>query len=105
MLDGHFCLLNKDDEITRIPYSTYEGISPSALVVLIDKPENIYARLSSRDSIRHDLALLRSFQEQEILYAEYIRDKLSIPYLMSNPIENKDEIFTFIEGLFSLDSA
>jgi len=28
-----------------------------------------------------------------------LRDKLSIPYLMSNPIENKDEIFTFIEGL------
>ncbi|NCS35180.1 MAG: hypothetical protein GPJ14_13150 [Microcystis aeruginosa G11-01] len=43
--------------------------------------------------------MLTSFQEQEILYGEYIRDKLSIPFLMSNPIENKDEIFTFIEGL------
>jgi adenylate kinase len=99
LLDGHFCLLNKDNKITRIPYSTYEGIAPSAILVLVDKPENIYARLDSRDSIRHDLSLLKSFQEQEILYAEYIRDKLSIPYLMSNSIENKDEIFTFIESL------
>jgi adenylate kinase len=99
LLDGHFCLLNKDNEIARIPYSTYEGIAPSAILVLVDKPENIYTRLNSRDSIRHDLSLLKSFQEQEILYAEYIRDKLSIPYLMSNPIENKDKIFTFIESL------
>lgn len=99
LLDGHFCLLNKNNEITRIPYSTYEGIDPSAILVLIDKPENIYARLNSRDSIRHNLSLLKSFQEQEIFYAEDIRDKLNIPYLMSNPIENKDEIFTFIESL------
>ena len=99
LLDGHFCLLNKDNEITQIPYSTYEDVSLSAILVLVDKPENIYARLSSRDSIKYDVAFLQSFQEQEILYAEYIRDKLSIPYLMSNPIENKDEIFTFIEGL------
>lgn len=99
LLDGHFCLLNKDNEITQIPYSTYEGISPSAILVLVDKPENIYARLSSRDSIRHDLALLRSFQEQEILYAEDIKDRLSIPYLISNPIENKNDIFTFIKSL------
>lgn len=99
LLDGHFCLLNKDNEITRIPYSTYEGIDPSAILVLVDKPENIQARLDLRDSIRYDLALLRSFQEQEIFYAEYVRDKLRIPYLMSNPIENKEEIFTFIKGL------
>lgn len=99
LLDGHFCLLNKDNEINQIPYSTYEGISPSAILVLVDRPENIYARLSSRDSIKHNLALLQAFQEQEILYAEYVRDKLGITYLMSNPIENKNEIFTFIEGL------
>lgn len=99
LLDGHFCLLNKDNEITQIPYSTYEGIDPSTILVLVDKTKNVHARLNSRDSTRYDLALLRPFQEQETLYAEYIRDKLSIPYLMSNPIENKDEIFNFIESL------
>ena len=99
LLDGHFCLLSKNNEVTKIPYSTYEGICPSAILVLIDKPENIYARLSSRDSIKHELALLQSFQKQEISYAEYIRDKLSIPYLMYNVTESNDKIYTFIEGL------
>ncbi|MEH2380607.1 MAG: ATP-binding protein [Nostoc sp.] len=99
LIDGHFCLLNKDNEITKIPYSTYEGICPSAIILLVDEPENIYTRLSSRDSIKHNLALLRSFQEQEIYYAEYIRDKLNIPYLMCNASKCEDKIYTFIEGL------
>ncbi|MBD2569276.1 ATP-binding protein [Anabaena lutea] len=99
LLDGHFCLLNKDNEITKIPYSTYEDISPSAILILVDEPENIYTRLSLRDSIKYNLALLRSFQEQEIDYADYIKDKLNIPYIMYNTSESEDKIYTFIEDL------
>lgn len=101
LIDGHFCLLNKDNKITEIPYSTFEGICPSAIIVLVDEPENIYTRLSSRDGVKHDLALLRSFQEQEIYNAEYIRDKLNIPYLMCNAAKSEDKIYTFIEGLIA----
>lgn len=101
LLDGHFCLLNKNNEITKIPYSTYQAIYPSAIIVLIDEPDKIYTRLKSRDSIQHELALLRSFQEQEIDYAEEIRDKLSIPYLMCNASESNDKIYSFIENLLA----
>ncbi|MBD2280265.1 MAG: ATP-binding protein [Nostocales cyanobacterium LacPavin_0920_SED1_MAG_38_18] len=97
LLDGHFCLLNKNNEITKIPYSTYEGICPRAIILLVDEPENIYTRLNSRDSIKHDLSLLRSFQEQEIDYAHDIKDKLNIPYIMCNPSDSEDKIYTFIE--------
>jgi adenylate kinase len=101
LLDGHFCLLNKDNEITQIPYSTYQGICPSAILLLVDEPENIYTRLILRDSIKYDLALLRSFQEQEIYYAEYIKDKLNIPYIMYNASESEDKIHSFIEKLLA----
>ncbi|KZL48910.1 hypothetical protein A2T98_15550 [Nodularia spumigena CENA596] len=101
LLDGHFCLLNKNNEVTKIPYSTYQAISPSAIIVLIDEPDKIYTRLNSRDSIQHELALLRSFQEQEIDYAEEIRDKLNIPYLMCNASESNDKIYPFIENLLA----
>ncbi|MBE9057304.1 ATP-binding protein [Sphaerospermopsis sp. LEGE 08334] len=103
LLDGHFCLLNTKNEITKIPYSTYQGIFPSAILLLIDEPENIYNRLNLRDSITHDLALLRSFQEQEIYYSQYIRDKLNIPYLMCNVSESEENIYSFVEGLVTQD--
>ncbi|MBD2298869.1 ATP-binding protein [Nostoc sp. FACHB-190] len=99
LLDGHFCLLNKNNEITPIPYSTYKGICPSAILVLVDHPENIYNKLIARDSIKYELTLLESFQKQEIAYAEYIKDNLNIPYLMCNTTEVQDTIFSFIEGL------
>lgn len=99
LLDGHFCLLSKDNKITKIPYSTYEGIHPSAILLLIDDPKNIYIRLSSRDNIKHDLARLRSLQKQEIDYAEYVKDKLNIPYLMGNSTEIENEICTFIKKI------
>jgi adenylate kinase len=99
LLDGHFCLLNKDNEITQIPSSTYQAICPSAIVVLVDEPENIYNRLKLRDSVKHDLSLLHSFQENEINYSHYIRDKLNIPYLMCNTTENEEKIYSFVEGL------
>ncbi|MBD1214592.1 MAG: AAA family ATPase [Dolichospermum circinale Clear-D4] len=101
LLDGHFCLLNKNNEISKIPYSTYEGICPSAIIVLVDQPENIYTRLNLRDSIEHDLSLLRFFQEQEIDYAGYIKDKLNIPYIMCN-LSEEEKIYTFVEDLVSL---
>lgn len=101
LLDGHFCLLNKNNEVTKIPYPTYQAICPRAILVLIDEPENIYQRLISRDSIKYELALLRSFQKQEIDYAEYIRDRLNIPCLTFNATENYDKISTFIENLLT----
>ena len=66
LLDGHFCLLNRNNKITRIPYSTYEGISPMAVLVLFDEPFEIYSRLSSRDNAKYEIALLKSLQEEEI---------------------------------------
>jgi adenylate kinase len=89
-------MMNKNNEITKIPYSTYEGICPSGIILLVDEPENIYNRLKLRDNIKHDLSLLSSLQEQEIDYADYIKDKLNIPYIICN-ISEEEKIYTFIE--------
>lgn len=101
LLDGHFCLLSKNGEITKIPDSTYEGINPCAIILLVDRPENIYDRLSKRDNATYDLALLRSFQEQEIDYAKHVSNKLSIPYRMYNSSQTKSEIYYFVENLIT----
>jgi adenylate kinase len=105
LLDGHFCLLNKDGQITRIPYSTYSGMNPDAIVVLIDEPENIYSRLSERDDIQHDLTLLRAFQEEEKYYAETIAVKLNIPYLIGNSTKSQIEIYSFVKNLMGQETS
>ncbi|PZO12129.1 MAG: hypothetical protein DCF25_18170 [Leptolyngbya foveolarum] len=99
LLDGHFCLLDRNKDIALIPHSIYEEISPSAIIVLVDEPKSIYSRLSARDNVDYDLSLLRSFQEQEISQAKLVSQQLAIPYLIVNPNQNENKALAFIGNL------
>lgn len=91
LLDGHFCLLNRNNKITKIPCSTYEFIFPSAIIVLIDNPDDICKRLESRDHIKYNVELLKELQDEELAYAKYLTNYLGIPYFSHCPFDNKNE--------------
>jgi adenylate kinase len=79
LLDGHFCLLNKEGEVTRIPEETFNMLSPSSVIILIDSPEIIAERLSQRDKVEYDLDFIGHFQKEEVDYAQKITSNLEIP--------------------------
>lgn len=99
LLDGHFCLLSKDRQITKIQITTYEDINPGAIIILYEKPENIASRLRQRDNIKHNLSLLQSFQEQELSYAKYVSNKLDIPCLVHNVGSSEEKTLSFVNHL------
>ena len=99
LLDGHFCLLDQDGEITKIPLSTFTAISPMAIILLYDNPSNIYFRLQDRDREIYDMDLLLSFQEQELHYSQSVATKLNIPYLKASPFTDREMIYEFIGDL------
>jgi adenylate kinase len=96
LLDGHFCLLNQNGDVAEIPLSTFEAISPVAIVVLFDDPNSIYTRLSERDKERYNTGSLSSFQENEINYAESVASYLNTPYLKANPFVDSEAILKFV---------
>lgn len=96
LMDGHFCLLNQDGAVTKIPEPTFTAISPVAIILLHDDPSNIHSRLKDRDREIYDLDLLVSFQEQELDYSRSIATKLNIPYLKANPSIDNEIIDKFI---------
>ena len=96
LMDGHFCLLNKDRVVTKIPEPTFIAISPVAIILLHDDPSNIYFHLKERDKEIYDLALLTSFQEQELDYSRSIAAKLNIPHLTANPSIDREAIDEFV---------
>jgi adenylate kinase len=98
LLDGHFCLLNQESEITRIPLNTFRNISPNSIIVLTDSISSIQDRFSQRDSYRFDHHLLQSFQNKEIEYAEEVSSELLIPSLTVQVGDTKT-IHKFIEEL------
>jgi adenylate kinase len=96
IIDGHFCLINKNGEISKVPEQTYKSISPMAIVMLYDEPSNIYDRLDKRDNEKYSFEFIKAFQEQELNYSKYIADNFGIPYISCNPFTEFSHVYKFI---------
>ncbi len=82
ILDGHFCLFNKDNDVTPVPLDTFEGIAPEALVLVTGEAQEIASSLQIRDSRFYDPVVLSQMQQQEIIHARLIAKHLLIPLVI-----------------------
>lgn len=82
LLDGHYCLLNSNQEPERIDFETFRQLDPFAFIVITDEVQEIKIRLDKRDNRCYDVELLQRFQEIELSYSRELSNKLSKPYLM-----------------------
>lgn len=99
LLDGHFCLLNKEGSIVKISEETFEKLSPNVLIVLTNDPAVICERLFKRDGVKYDLHFLSRFQTKEIEYANELSVKLDVPICIlnsDNMEQNKQKVLSAI---------
>lgn len=96
MLDGHFCLLNKNGEVQRIPLVTFTQLSPRAIIVLYDSMESIIERLNKRDGIDYESSAIEVFQKEELIYSQEVSQVLNVPYIAVNNKSFSDEVYHFI---------
>lgn len=97
LLDGHFCLLNKEGIITKVPPATFKHIRPKAVILLIDSIEKISERLALRDSKNYSADLLDTFQKTEVDYAREIANENNIPILVCQSTDDLNNINQFIK--------
>ncbi len=76
ILDGHYCLLNKEGSIERIPFETFQKINPNSLYIITAEIFDIKRNLEFRDNHEYSSELLEEMQEAEIRYAKIISEKL-----------------------------
>ncbi|MDR6528268.1 adenylate kinase [Chryseobacterium rhizosphaerae] len=89
LLDGHYCLINKQEEIEKVPLETFIKINPISLSIKIDEPTKIKKRLEQRDSKFYDLDFLIHFQDEEVKYAKFLADYLKKPlFVLNKDLEN-----------------
>lgn len=101
LVDGHFCLLNRQDEISNIFFSTFKAIAPKAILILYDDTRKITKRLRGRDQKEYDYELVVSFQEQELEYGAHVAKLLNIPYIQGNPFIDQEKMKTFVQKIIS----
>jgi adenylate kinase len=97
MLDGHFVLFNKNEEVQKVPLATFEKIGPDKLVVITGETDILQKRLLNRDGKVYLVEKLKEMQEQEIEYASVVAERLGIPLKLIG-FENKMAIADFINS-------
>ena len=98
LLDGHFCLLNQDGIITRIPVSTFTMLAPDLIILLTEEPSIIVKRRKERDNINYLISDIKEFQDKEIEYAKEVSELLNIPLIISTGSDDIESIIDFIQG-------
>lgn len=78
ILDGHFCLINSQGAISRIPESIFLNLNISKILVLENDFTAIINNLKKRDHKIYEEALIKKFQQEEIIYAKYIANLLDV---------------------------
>ena len=99
LLDGHFCLLNENGQITRIDSDTFTNLKPDAIILLTETPEIIAERRKTRDNINCNIDEITEFQNEEIAYAEEVAKLLSVKLIISHGADDLNAIVDFIRNL------
>jgi len=101
MLDGHFCLRNKNDKIEIIDFKSIQRLGIKAVLLLKEEPEIICNRLMNRDDVlwsRDFIADLQNTEEEQAI--SYTKENI-IPF-SSNFVNEYDAIKDFLVKSFSL---
>lgn len=78
LLDGHYCLLNSNNKISKVPLETFKQINSISFNLVLGNISEIKQRLEARDNRPYDYELLQHFQDEELAYAKYLSKKFNV---------------------------
>lgn len=70
LLDGHFCLMGKEDNIIVLDYEVFDTIAPVAIINITCEPAVVYERLLKRDGEAINVSMLDLLQSKETTRAK-----------------------------------
>jgi adenylate kinase len=101
LLDGHYCLLNKKNEVIDVPIETFIKIAPYSLSIIIGDIKKIKERLELRDGREYSESILHEMQNRELEYARQLSQKLGVKLYVGDS-ENYSIIIDSLKGTNSL---
>lgn len=97
ILDGHFCLINKDFKIEKIPFEVFKKINPTMIILTTAPDKEIMNRIKKRNIDNNYNISIKMFQEAEEEYAFSIAKELNIPILKIDTSKNNKLIIRNID--------
>lgn len=101
LLDGHYCLLNSNNEVVKVPLDTFKRINPFSLSLILGDISEIKQRLESRDNKPYDYHLLENLQSEELSYAKYVSKVLGISLNVGMPTDYSELLLFFSKKIMT----
>lgn len=79
LMDGHFCLLNSDNEVEEIHLGVFRQIGLAGIFILHADIALIKKRLKDRDQKEYSCDLLAGFQKAELAHGTQVAQSLNLP--------------------------
>ncbi|MFK4324751.1 adenylate kinase [Bacillus sp. RC97] len=98
LLDGHFCLLDKNRNIISLPFSTFKDTRMKKIICIEAEPQMLRERLLKRDKNEYSAALLSEFQKCELQQGTRYSSENNISLFVYNEKKTFSELINFIEG-------
>ena len=102
LLDGHFCLLNKNNNVERIGIDTFGDINPEMIILLIEDIDVIQKRLQERDNREYSIDILKKLASEETKYAHEVAQQIGVPIYVIKASEYRkviENIKAFVSSL------
>ena len=99
ILNGHTCLLTKDNKIETIDISYFKRMNIIGIISLYDEIDIIEERLDKRDNIHFDKNILNDLQNTEIKNTKQLSEELGIPLLAFKNGDDMKILINFINNL------
>lgn len=84
ILDGHFTLIDCNEQVVSLNPSLFESLELVAVVFVVESPRIIRERIMARDGVDSDYRAIRSHQCLELVHGRYILSLLRIPYVTAS---------------------
>lgn len=78
LLDGHFCLLDRNNNVERIGIDTFRDINPEMIILLTEDIDVIQKRLQERDNREYSIEILENFDSEETKYAREVAQLIGV---------------------------
>jgi len=79
LLDGHFTLINDQENIEPIDIEVFRAMKVSQLFLVKGRADEISVRLRNRDNRKWNTSFIDRFQKEEENHARYVAKDLGIP--------------------------
>lgn len=84
IVDGHFCLLDSNHTVQRVPEAVFRRMAPVAVLLVREDLSRVYQRLAARDGVGISLPLLSALDIAEHRQATEISSTLGVSFMVWN---------------------